>query len=95
MSAKSKKTNPAQSRSTGRRPTHRAWIVTDQPDTGKALWREVTGLWPTKKGSGLSGSVPSPVTLADGVLSGRLVVLPARMRPDQPEGEAGSEGGEA
>ena len=76
--------------STGRRPTHRAWLVTDRPDSDKPLWTELTGLWPTRKGSGLSGGVARPVALADGFLTGHLVILPARMLAKHLEKRSGT-----
>jgi hypothetical protein len=70
-------TEPAKQR--GPRPTFRAWLVTDatHPETGesKPLWTEVTGLWPTKTGSGFSGALTKPLP----VTTGRLVILPAHV----------------
>jgi hypothetical protein len=61
----------------GPRPTFRAWLVTDatHPETGEAkpLWTEITGLWPTKTGSGFSGGITKPLPPT----GGRLVILPA------------------
>ena len=63
----------------GPRPVFRAWLVTDatHPETGEAkpLWTEVTGLWPTKTGSGYSGALNKPFPAT----TGRLVILPARI----------------
>jgi hypothetical protein len=78
------KTKPdatAQAKQPGDRPTFRAWLVTDaaDPQTGevKPLWTELTGLWPTKTGSGMSGPLTKPLPFTTG---GRLVILPATVR---------------
>jgi hypothetical protein len=78
------KTKPdatAEAKQSGPRPTHRAWIVTDaaDPQTGevKPLWTEMTGLWPTKSSTGLSGPLTKPLPLTSG---GRLVILPATVK---------------
>jgi hypothetical protein len=79
MTTKSKPAATAQAKHTGNRPTLRVWLVTDapHPDTGevKPMWTEVTGLWPTKTGSGYSGALTKPVQFT----TGRLVVLPAHV----------------
>ena len=77
------KTKTAAAKQPGPRRTFRAWLVTNPAgDDGKPLWTEVTGLWPTKTGSGLSGPVTKPLPMTSG---GRLVILPATVRqPDQP-----------
>jgi hypothetical protein len=75
--------------SAGTRPSHRVWLVMDSPTGENPSWNELTGLWPTRKGNGLSGKVNKPVTLAEGFLTGRIVILPARLRPDQPDQEQG------
>jgi hypothetical protein len=69
----------------GPRPIFRAWLVTDatHPETGEAKprWTELTGLWPTKTGTGYSGGLAKP--LPEG-MTGRLVILPAHIPAGEP-----------
>lgn len=58
------------------RPRYRAWLVQDGAD-GSPHWSEVTGLWPTKSGTGFCGSIRKPVAAT----AGRLVILPANLKP--------------
>lgn len=57
-------------------PRFRAWLVQDRE--GKApLWIEITGLWPTKSGTGYCGQLRKPLAAT----GGRLVVLLASLKP--------------
>lgn len=62
----------------GKRPTHRVWHVEGMGEA--ASWTEICALWPTKKGTGLSGGVDSFLPAPGGHLQGRIVVLPAKYR---------------
>lgn len=63
------------------RPAYRAWIVLDASDDGEPVWIDLTGLWPTQKGDGLSGAIRKPLPMLGGHAKPRLVVLPAKERP--------------
>ncbi len=42
----------------GPKPSHRLWMVIDPGQVGKrAEWKEITALWPTSQGEGLSGAI--------------------------------------
>jgi len=73
-------------------PTHRAWLVIDRPND-KPYWHELTALWPARSGKGMSGQLDVLVPVIDGFLKGRLVILPAKVQPDN--GDAAQEAGGA
>ena len=50
-------------------PSHRLVVITGEGD--KARFTEITGLWPTKSGSGWTGEIPAGVTI-----SGRVGIFP-------------------
>lgn len=60
------------------RPHFRAWLVQDDKE-GNPVWQELTGLWPTKSGTGYRGAIRKPVTAT----TGRLVILPAAITPNK------------
>ena len=49
-----------QTKSAGARPKFRAWLVQDTPE-GEAHWTELSGLWPTKSGTGFKGALRTPL----------------------------------
>lgn len=61
------------------KPACRIWLVQDIE--GQAHWTELSGLWPTKSGSGYSGMIRKSIPVPSGVLTGRLVVMPATQQP--------------
>lgn len=65
-----------QTNSAGARPKFRAWLVQDTPE-GEAHWTELSGLWPTKSGTGFKGALRTPLAATEG----RLVILPATFKP--------------
>lgn len=54
------------------KPTHRLWMVQDQPNGRPASWTEITGLWDTKNGDGVSGATKFWLTIPPGT---RLVAM--------------------
>lgn len=63
----------------GARPTHRLWLVNGE---GKDVeWTEITALWPTKKGSGLTATADKLLPILANHMKGRLVVLAAKFKP--------------
>jgi hypothetical protein len=79
-------TNDQTSPAKGRRPTNRLWFVQGEGDT--ATWTEIAGLWPIKAGNGLYANLKQPMPVLLNGNDGRLIVLPAKFKPEQP-----SEGG--
>lgn len=69
----------------GARPTHRLWLV--QGEGKEGTWTEITALWPTKSGNGHTGIADKLLPILGNHMKGRLVVLPAKFKP-----EATSEG---
>lgn len=49
-----------QTKSASARPKFRAWLVQDTPE-GEAHWTELSGLWPTKSGTGFKGALRTPL----------------------------------
>jgi hypothetical protein len=60
-----------------RKPTHRLWMVQDQPNGKPPSWTEITGLWETKNGDGVSGATKFWLTIPPGT---RLVAMKANER---------------
>ena len=69
-------------------PVYRVWLIQDRDDGRKPDWYDLTGLWLTKDGSGLTGQVDRPVPIQNGKLVGRIVVLPEKDRAASAEGGA-------
>ena len=76
--------------SKGARPTHRIWLV--QGEANQATWTEVAALWPTKNGNGHSGLADKFLPIPGNRIQGRLVVLPARFKPESETGTPKGEG---
>lgn len=71
------KTAAAPERETAPKPSHRLWMVSDQPNGRPSIWTEITALWETKSGEGVTGAVKIWLTIPPGT---RLVALPATSR---------------
>lgn len=72
MPAKTTAKTPA---SAPQMPTHRLFMVQDQPNGKPASWTEITGLWETKNGDGMSGATKFWLTIPPGT---RLVAMEAK-----------------
>jgi hypothetical protein len=57
----------------GSRPLYRVYLVEDQPE-GNPKWTELSGLWPTKTGTGFKGNLKTPIAAT----GGRIIVMPVK-----------------
>lgn len=72
----------------GARPSHRLWLV--RGEGKEAVWTEITALWPTKSGNGYTAVADTLLPIMANHMKGRLVVLPARSKPEN-NAEAGAQ----
>lgn len=65
-------TKPKAQAPLAQKPSHRLWMVQDQPNGKPASWTEITGLWENKNGGGVSGATKFWLTIPPGT---RLVAM--------------------